>query len=668
MTAALPQAASNPSPSKGFRLDINGLRAWAVAAVILYHFGIPGLEGGFVGVDVFFVISGFLMTGIIVQGLERDRFSLVAFYLARAKRIAPALLVLCAALLTLGWFTLPSLDYRTLATQAVFSSLFLSNIKFWTEAGYFDAASHEKWLLHTWSLSVEWQFYLVLPLLMMAAWRWRPSRTWLTAVLAAAFAGSLILSVVISPTAPSASFYLLPTRAWEMLAGGLAFLLGNRYAAVERPRLEIAGFALVIGSVLLANVGDPWPGWKALLPVSGSVLILLSARTNSVFTANPVAQWAGTCSYSLYLWHWPVVVALVFLEQQHNQLAIGAGLLLTLALGHFSYRWVEAPLRSSLGRLKPSAVMAWFVGGSLALVLAGVIIRVQGGLPHRLSPSVELAAQEALNKKPRQLECLARDEPRSPSCLFGTGSQVRAVLIGDSHADAVTTAVAAALPGTTSGAVLDWSYVGCPTLLGAQHRNGLFSKKPRCAEFNAWALQEVNRLPPDVPLIMVSRTSHYAVGYNEPWEKAGRTPLVFFTQEYAASKPQFLKEFSNKLVETACTFARTRPVYLVRPLPEMGVDVPKSMSRRAAMGLPERPISVSLKAYHERHGVVWAAQDEARRRCNVTVLDPRPYLCPDGQCESSRSGRPLYVDDDHLSEYGNKLLVPMFRQIFENRG
>lgn len=161
-----------------FRKDINGLRAWAVVAVVLFHFGVPGFAGGFVGVDIFFVISGFLMTTILIKKLEnqQQKFSVWEFYLARAKRIVPALLVLCITLLALGWFMLPPQDYRSLGMHTLTSVFFASNIQYWREAGYFDAASHDKWLLHTWSLSVEWQFYLLLPLLLWGVWRWWPGR------------------------------------------------------------------------------------------------------------------------------------------------------------------------------------------------------------------------------------------------------------------------------------------------------------------------------------------------------------------------------------------------------------------------------------------------------------------------------------------------------------
>ena len=172
--------------SRKFRDDINGLRAWAVIAVIFYHFGVYGFAGGFVGVDIFFAISGFLMTGIVVEGLERSKttpFSVIGFYMARARRILPALIALCAALLVLGWWVLTPVDYKMLGTHSAAGVSFISNIQFWREAGYFDTQSHEKWLLHTWSLAVEWQFYIILPLVLTAVWKWRPNRHSITVVM-----------------------------------------------------------------------------------------------------------------------------------------------------------------------------------------------------------------------------------------------------------------------------------------------------------------------------------------------------------------------------------------------------------------------------------------------------------------------------------------------------
>lgn len=211
-----------------FRPDINGLRAWAVVPVVLFHFGVVGFSGGFVGVDVFFVISGFLMTGIIVPALTGSApapFSVWRFYLARALRIWPALMAICAVLLLLGWFGLTSLEYESLAKHVKSSLLFCSNHVYWREAGYFDADAHEKWLLHTWSLSVEWQFYLILPLVLMLIWRVTRSQHALHAALWGGLLVSFGASLWLLSVKPAFAFYGLPSRAWEMLSGGVVFML-----------------------------------------------------------------------------------------------------------------------------------------------------------------------------------------------------------------------------------------------------------------------------------------------------------------------------------------------------------------------------------------------------------------------------------------------------------
>ncbi|HWL29750.1 MAG TPA: acyltransferase, partial [Burkholderiaceae bacterium] len=309
-------------PVRNFRYDINALRGWAVIAVMLFHFDLPGFGGGFVGVDVFFVISGLLMTSIIVRGLSSGEgthgFSLIGFYYARAKRILPALIVLCAILLGVGWFTLASTDYRELGSHSALSLAFLSNMKYWLEAGYFDAASHEKWLLHTWSLSVEWQFYLVLPLFLMVVWRFFPGRRNARYALLAAFAASLLMSVVLTPGHPSTSFYFFPIRAWEMLAGGLCHLFAAELALDARQaRLaEWLGYGLILASIFTLDATDAWPSYLALLPVSGALLVLIANRQQSFLSRLRLTQRMGLWSYSVYLWHWPMVVALVYLERE----------------------------------------------------------------------------------------------------------------------------------------------------------------------------------------------------------------------------------------------------------------------------------------------------------------------------------------------------------------
>jgi peptidoglycan/LPS O-acetylase OafA/YrhL len=652
-----------------FRLDINGLRAWAVVAVILYHFGLPGFGGGFSGVDVFFVISGFLMTGIVVAGLEQreqgnSNFSLSTFYLARARRILPALIALCAVLLPLGWLLLLPSEYVALARQAMFSLTFLSNIQYWNEAGYFDSASHEKWLLHTWSLSIEWQFYFLLPLVLLILWKWRPGRHSLTIFMAGGLAASLATSIALTPIDSSAAFYLLPSRAWEMLSGGMVYLLSPKLnlSSRQRIRLELAGFCLILLALLLSDASSPWPGWLAVLPVGGAVLVLIAARSASAWTGHPLAQWLGTRSYSLYLWHWPVVVTLFYLGRDRDPVAIGVGVLFTLVLGHLSYSLVETPALWKLGHLRLKAGAAVLL--ALAVVAAAPVALVQKeeALKERLSKSVSMALAEASNKNRRQQACFTTKGVESPSCMYG-GDNLRAILIGDSHADAVTTALAAAVP-KESGGVMAWNYISCPTLLGVKNLSPKYGPEEKCGEFLQWVVQKLVNVPKDVPLVIVNRSSVYAIGHNEFWENDANVPAVYFTQPHDTADRAFLKEFSQRLTDTACQLAQSHAVYLVRPIPEMGVDVPKAMSRALARG-EHQDISISLTEYHQRHSIVWAAQDAAREACGVKILDPLPFLCHDGRCFGNKADRPLYYDDDHLSEFGNKLLVPMFAQIFE---
>ncbi len=652
------------SPS-AFRQDINGLRAWAVVVVILYHFGITGFTGGFVGVDVFFVISGFLMTGIVVAGLERSEgFSVWGFYLARARRILPALIVLCAVLLALGWWVLMPVDYKILGTHVIASLAFVSNIKFWRETGYFDAESHEKWLLHTWSLAAEWQFYMLLPLALLAIWKWRSGRRTITVAIAVAFVASLFLSILLTPRAPIAAFYLLPTRAWEMLAGGLVYLMAHRLNLGTRQRawLEAVGLLLVLAAVFGFDAKSPWPGWHALVPVVGSVLVLIAARPQSHFTVNPVAQWLGTRSYSIYLWHWPIVVALGYFDLQAHAIATVAGLMLTMLLGDLSYRFVETTARRKLSGMRMQWSAVAVACAIFVVAIPSAWIRMKEGVLGRIAPEIELVSQEALNRNPRLADCHPATGNVSPSCMFG-GSEVRAIMMGDSHANAVISSLAAAemLNHRANAGVMEWTYSACPIIQGAHN---IRVPGYQCEDFINWAVQKLKSVPKDIPVVIVSRDSLYVFGQNEEGSQA-KNPWVYFSRQYTAAEPAFLTEYAQHLTDTACLLAQDHPVYLVRPIPEMGVDVPRTA--RALVWGKHRDVSISLAHYHERQNFIWGAQDAARSRCGVKILDPLPYLCKDGRCQSAKNGRPIYFDDDHLSEFGNKLLVPMFAEVFQTK-
>ncbi|MFS2123615.1 acyltransferase family protein [Pseudomonas sp. Pseusp97] len=639
-----------------FRHDINGLRAWAVVAVVLYHFGISGFSGGFVGVDVFFVISGYLMTGIILGAIAAPSgFSFWNFYLARARRILPALLVLCAVLLALGWFFLLPSDYQRLGKHVWGSVLFTSNRMFMKEAGYFDVASHDKWLLHTWSLSVEWQFYLLFPLVLVAAWRWLGGRRWMLLLLGALALASLAYCVALAARNPSQAFYFFPTRAWELLAGGIVFLIQARWqpGALRAIWIERAGMALIIGSLLLITPDMAWPGLLSLIPVSGAALVLLARRDDAWLTANGAAQWLGTRSYSIYLWHWPVVVSLAYLELAGQPQAIAVGLLVTLILGHLSYHWVEQPSGRRLGMLRPVTATAVVVVAMMTVMGPAKVVR-KADFEHRLPEAVQRVDEERDNRNPRLDECDAKTE-----CQYG-GPNTRAIVLGDSHAQATVNAIVASLSSADDG-VLFIGTSGCPIIFGAQLDT---PKQDICQKILGRIRERQASLLPGTPVIVINRASYYLFGgLRGEADETPNKPKLYFTEPADKPSEALLAQYRQHYVATACELAANHPLYLVRPTPEMGVRVPEAMGR-AMLLKRERKLSVSREAYRQRNAFVSQVQDAAHQQCGAHVLDPAPYLCDDQQCAASRHGRPMYYDDDHLSEFGNRLLVPMFQPIF----
>lgn len=320
-----------------FRKDINGLRAFAVLAVMIYHFKPEWVPGGFAGVDVFFVISGYLMTGIISTAIESKCFNLIGFYVARVNRIIPALTLVCLALLIVGWFVLVPVDYRTLGKHVTSSLFFISNIIYWLESGYFDLNSHEKFLLHTWSLSVEWQFYLIYPFLFIGLHKLFNLNT-IKKIIVGLTVVFFLLNVYMTQHWPDAAYFLLPSRVWEMLLGGIAFLYPLKLDSQYKNYIEKTGLALVIISFFVINSHTAWPGYFALLPVLGAFFIIWGDQGNSIATGNPLSQFLGKISYSVYLWHWPLVAFSYYYDITNAWIV---GIPLSIIFGYISYRYVE---------------------------------------------------------------------------------------------------------------------------------------------------------------------------------------------------------------------------------------------------------------------------------------------------------------------------------------
>jgi len=370
-----------------YRREIDGLRALAVLPVILYHAGFAWIPGGFVGVDVFFVISGYLITSIIVAELETGRFTLAGFYERRARRILPALFLVLLVCLPVAWWLLLPAELVDFGKSLAAVAGFVSNILFWLQTDYFAATAEQIPLLHTWSLAVEEQYYLLFPLLLLLTWglgkRWVLGLLILIALLSLAWAEWLWRQSV------EANFYLLPSRAWELMLGALAafYLRQNR---VEQGTFAQVASLLGLGMLLLAifglHQGIPFPSLYALLPTLGAVLLIVFATPATwvgQWLGNQVLVGIGLISYSAYLWHQPLFVFARIQAIEEPSAGLMAGLsVLTLLLAYVSWRWVEKPLRER-SRFSRQQIFVMAALGSLLFVAIGVWLVVMDGLPGR---------------------------------------------------------------------------------------------------------------------------------------------------------------------------------------------------------------------------------------------------------------------------------------------
>lgn len=627
-----------------FLKSINALRAIAVISVVLFHFKVDGFGGGFAGVDVFFVISGFLMTGIIITGLQNKSFSLLGFYASRARRIIPALLVLCVALLLFGFIFLPLDDYRDAIRTIKSSLLFSSNFMFAKGGSYFDAPLHENWLLHTWSLSVEWQFYMLYPVLIMALYKYLGAQKtrYAMAVLALTSLGA---SVFLTQTNPIFAFYMLPTRAWELIAGGLVFLfplpLGKRNSKI----CEGLGLLAILASVYCFSDQDLWPGYLALVPVLGTVLVIYG-NTQSAFSNNKGLQFTGNISYSVYLWHWPLVVFLFTCGLLTSWPHVVGAVALSLVLGALSFYLVESKVKSITSAPRTILKFASYAVGIVAL--SAITSSVVKNSPAVRFAFVDLGQPEYTSKL--YLQACYPNKYAAADCKLGTG-EVSVILFGDSHAQ--STAAAVQLENTQ--AALSWARGGCPPLQNFQMRDK--ELESQCQAFNHEKLEVLKNSYQGVPVVLFSRSALYS----DP--SRNNSYRISFPETKLLNNSSFVETYTAQFSDVVCSIAENHPVYIVKPIPEMPFSVYKGLNLHRRIFQQASDISIPLHEYEKRNRIAIAVIEAAARRCNATVVDPTPYLCPDGNCMGSKDGVPLYFDDNHLVDAGNEQLKGLFKEV-----
>ena len=650
-----------------YRADIDGLRAVAVALIIFYHLGMSP-PGGFIGVDVFFVISGFLITNIIVQDIEAGRFSFAAFYARRIKRILPALLVMLIVVLAAGAFLLMPGDYEVTAWSALYTAGSLSNFYFLRHTGYFDVASELMPLLHTWSLGVEEQFYLAWPAILVCIVRIAGINRRKLGLAVATLSGiSLAWCVYRMHTDPKAAFYLPQTRAWELGTGALlAIVPRSRYSAslTMANVAGIAGFGLILWSALSLSGTSPFPGYNALPPIAGAALLIAPWRASGlmqgVLSREPFA-FLGKISYSLYLWHWPIIVL-----YRHFELGAPLSLLerialaaVTLAVAWMSRAFVEEPFRRSPWTMPTS--MGAGITAAIAVALVSFGIANAHGFPGR-APDVERYASPDVmwDWNCRHPEDRSADGAPGSSCILGADTtKIRGVLLGDSHAEHFAPLIDVAARETGMSVVL--FRPGCMPMLGTTSVKRFFPSSANynqyCAELMRSVLNFIRSLP-ELDLIVLAFAW---IGYphelyrNDPSERGNQHGLELLGEAF--------DEFFRSLDRPGLKFLVIGDVPQLLPYNHSCLSKTKMILRRPCPAtMLKTPLSLG-GAYRE--GVRSVIRDLPNRWPNVSVLIPHDFMCGDSDCLTILNGEFLYRDMNHLrrnlSEETKKQLIQMLR-------
>lgn len=644
-----------------YRPDIDGLRALAVLGVVIHHAFPTLLPGGFVGVDIFFVISGYLITSILQQEGQSGHFDLARFYLRRIRRLLPALLMVLAASLVCGWWVLIADEYRQLAKHIVGAGLFIVNFMLLGEAGYFDVSSQLKPLLHLWSLSVEEQFYLVWPFILL----WCLGKRCLSVrVMGSVLLGSLALGVYLTYTENAYAFYLPFTRFWELVAGGL--LAGVHFkqrmggTRGDYPSMVALGLVLVIAPMFFINKHFAWPGLWAALPVAGTLCLIQAGDVTKItrpWLTHPSIVWIGLISYPLYLWHWPILtfVRIQYGVELSSFVAIGL-VLMSVLLAWLTYILVERPVR----RLSERTTFAPLVGLLFVVTVIALFVFFRGGIPDRA-----VLAQLKINEM--QLTRM-QDDPAEAhnACLkeFGLTADVRycnmsgpdpqVALIGDSHARAMYDGLAPFMKarGESLLNVGGRLFLGIDVYLKGsdfERRNNIGSQQ---------ATQRV---------IANKNIEHVVMFALGPAYISGRTDHVFeLIGKPDVKDPLVVWEQGIRHTLTALVGAGKKVTWVLNN-PELSFDPRLCLSRPSRLitqfnqpcAMPREEFIARNETYRKLMARILADYPQ------VKIFDMAQYLCDNAYCHASKDGVLMYRDDNHLSEAGARMMAsPLHRLIF----
>lgn len=653
-----------------YRADVDGLRSIAVISVILFHYFHRSFPGGFVGVDVFFVISGYIITSVILNDIGKGIFSFSNFYERRIKRIIPCLLLVIAFSFAAAHFVFLPADYKIFTQSAIYSSLFSANIFFWMQSGYFDTASHLKPLLHIWSLGVEEQFYIIFPVLLFIALRF--GRNAATSFVFLVFTASLCVSIWGTADHKDAAFFLLPFRAWELALGSLLALLAPRLPQLPPNWAKFVLFA-GLGAILLAvfrySSATVFPGIAALLPCAGAALAIYAGQHSFSFNIlefRPLV-FLGKISYGLYLWHWPPYVFLIYMEgdlQPIHYLMLGA---ITLGAATISYFAFEMPIRRNRS-MAPKYVFASAALATVTLIAgAGAVVKLDG-VPSRLPDRVNVMAAGAEDRPQAWNKChtLKPDEIHARKwCILGApeSGPPEFILWGDSHAHALMPALdAAAKKFGRNGAAA--SHLGCLPVpsISVEYRD-----TQACNEFNQAVMEEIKSS--DIKLVILAAFwSAYIEGWPEVWIDHDTLPPIvvnYGSMRGAESdeRRQTFEQGFRKSIEDLTSAGKT--VLIVGQVPNAFEDAPSFLARRAMSGTEAEPLAQVYDFHIKRQE---SFSRILSRLPMVRQIDPVSVLCPDKKCYLAKDGKSLYYDRHHVSVSGAEKISPVFWEIFDQQG
>jgi len=615
-----------------YRSDLEGLRGLAVLAVVGYHAVGSALPGGFVGVDVFFVLSGFLIAKVTIGEMEQGTFSPKDFYARRLLRLAPALISVLAGMLALGWYYLLPHEFVALGKHLAGGASYVSNFVLKGEAGYFDAAAEQKPFLHLWSLAVEAQFYVIWPLCLLAL----RSRRSLFIFISIAAIASLIACISRSYSNAASAFFMPQYRLWELCAGVLLAVALPHYLPIPAriaSMLSIAGFALLVASCLVLENGQPYPGWRALLPVTAGIAIIAAgsgATVNRLLLTTPLMRGLGLVSYSLYLWHWPLLSFVNILNLSHDWQIVCGAVALSLLLAFVTYRCVERPLRRAESRL----AIPMIAGGAVCMGLSGLAIMHSNG-PSRLSEPYLLNASAAVSdwNWPGRLE---RDTSVSDVKVYRRGNGPGTIVfVGDSHAqqywpraEALADAAGASAPPiefVTRG--------GCAPIAGLDYR-----KSPDCSQLMPRA--RVIASSADVSTVVFSAAWNiYFTSDTMEMRGVGRIDRQSPGRDAAV---QQLTQEMRRLVDMG------KAVYLVLGSP-IGLSPIAGLNRSLSGEVVYKPARIARARIDQELGPIRESLRKAANNAGAYVIDPMEHLCGPTSCEGTdEAGTPMYRDRHHL--------------------